>query len=132
MPFAIITVSIIKEIIMDNKQLAILFKKYRNITFLFTNQNIVFCWGAEKNSVPPDKIFIGRRGAPRPDITLSPYDIARVECTKPGLFKAGELSVIGISGQVLFSAPFKDKENMKQAGRFNECLELYKKSNLGK
>lgn len=117
---------------MDNKDLKKIFKKYLNIHFYFSESSIVFMWGTNDNIVPRDKLYIGRRGAPRPEITLTPYDIDRLEYTKPGLFKKGVLSIIGTNGSTIFSAYFKDKANMKNADKFNECLALYKQYNLGK
>ena len=118
---------------MEQKELKKAFKKYKNVVFLFTNKNIVFTWGPQKDTgVPYDKIFIGRLGMPRPDYQFSPYEIDRVECTKPGLFKPGILTLFGTEGNALFSAQFKDKGNLKNAVLFNECLALYKQYNLGK
>lgn len=116
---------------MDNKELKKVFKKLKNIFFLFSDSSICFGWGAN-DGIPSDKIYIGERGAPRPDITLSPYDIEKIEYTKPGLFKAGSLTVVGVDGESIFEAPFKYKDNMKYADKFNECLSLYKQYNLGK
>lgn len=116
---------------MDNKELKKAFKKLKDVFFFLSDPNINFGWGAD-DGIPRNKIFIGRRGAPRPDITLTPYDIERVECTKPGLFKAGILTVVGVDGTVLYAAPFKDKSNIKSVDKFNECLALYKQYNLGK
>lgn len=116
---------------MDNKELKKAFKKVKDVFFLLSDASIVCGWGSD-DGIPRGKIFIGRRGAPRPELVLTPYDIDRVECTKPGLFKAGILTVVGTGGTSLFSAPFKDKSNLKAAEKFNECLKLYKSYNLGK
>lgn len=116
---------------MDNKELKKVFKKVKNAFFFLSDERINFGWGCD-DGIPTDKIFIGRRGMPLPDYTFTPYDIGRIECTKPGLFKAGTLTVIGADGSALISFPFKDKSNLKTADKFNECLALYKQYNLGK
>ena len=116
---------------MDNKELKKAFKKLKDACFFLSDESMVFMWGST-DGIPDDKIYIGRRGMPRPDHTLTPYDISKIECTKPGLFKPGILTVVGADGTALLSYPFKDKGNLKQADKFNECLALYKQYNLGK
>lgn len=117
---------------MDIAEIQQSFKKYKSLVFLPSDKNIVFVWGTDKaTGLPYDKIYIGRHGAPRPEIVLTPYDIASIEYTRPGLFKAGVLSVVGMDGKVLFATYFKDKSNMKTADKFNECLALYKRYGLG-
>ena len=119
---------------MDKKELKELkkaFKKVINPFFMLCNEQISFGWG-ENDGIPYDKIFIGKRGMPHPDYTLSPYDIERLEYDKPGLFKPGMLKVIGTDGKIIWADIFKDKMNIKQVDKFNECLRLYKQYNLGK
>ena len=116
---------------MDDKELKKAFKKVKDAFFFLSDERINFGWGSD-NGIPGDKIFIGRRGMPRPDYILTPYDIERIECTKPGLFRAGILTVVGVGGKALHAFPFKDKGNLKTAEKFNECLALYKQYNLGK
>ena len=116
---------------MDNKELKKAFKKLKDACFFLSDSRIVFMWGSE-DGIPENKIYIGRRGMPRPDYTLTPYDIKKIDYTKPGLFQAGLLTVVGADGTAVVSFPFKDKENIKQADKFNECLALYKQYNLGK
>ena len=116
---------------MDKKELKQIFKKYKNMYFLLKDKNIHFGWGVDSETwIPHEKIFIGRHGVHRPDVTLTPYEIERVEYTKPGLFKAGILTIVGTNGQKI-AFEFKDKVNMKTADMFNECLALYKQYNLG-
>ena len=116
---------------MDNKELKKAFKKLKDATFLLSDSNIIFMWGST-DGIPNDKIYIGRHRAPRPDYAFTPYDIKEISYTKPGLFKKGTLTVVGVGGKALISFPFKDKGNIKQAEKFNECLALYKQYNLGK
>ena len=116
---------------MDNKELKKAFKKLKDTHFYLADASMIFMWGST-DGIPHDKIYIGRSGMPRPDYTFTPYDIERVDCTKPGLFKAGILTVVGVGGKTLFAAPIKDKNNLKSAEKFNEWLQLYKQYNLGK
>lgn len=114
-----------------DKQTKKAFKKLTNLFFFPVPETIHFGWRAE-NGIPVDKIFYGIMGAPRPTMVFSPYDIERLTYTRPGFFKLGELNVIGTDGNIKLSLSFKDKENMKIADRFNECLVLYKQYGLGK
>ena len=116
---------------MVNKVLKKVFKKSKDACFFLSDPHIVFMWGSI-DGVPNDKIIIGRRGAPRPDHILNPYDIGKIECTKPERAKPGMLTVFGVDGTEMISYPFKDKHNLKQANKFNECLVLYKQYHLGK
>lgn len=120
-----------KENTMDNKELKKEFKKYKKI-FFDLGDNRIFVWGINDDGLPNDKIFLGRSGSPRPDFTYSPYDIARLEYTKPGLFRKGLITIIGVGGSALLDIEHKSKSNAKMCDLFNECLELYKKYNLGK
>lgn len=114
-----------------DKEIKKAFKKLVKLNF-FLLDDMIFTWGeGSEKGIPNDKLFIGRLGAPRPDVTLTPYDIQKVEYTKPGLFKAGILTVVCVDGKNL-NLRFKDKSNIKIAEKFNQCLALYKQYNLGK
>lgn len=116
-----------------DKEIKKAFKRLTNICFLVTDERIVFVWGeGSEKGIPDNKIFIGRRGSPRPDYTFSPYDIKELVCTNPGLFRQGTLTLIGADGTALITLPFKDRSNIKSVEKFNQCLALYKQYNLGK
>ena len=116
---------------MDSKEIKKAFKPLKKLLFEL-QYNYALIWGVEKDGSPSSKIFVGRHGAPRPDFTFSPYDIERLEYTKPGLFKSGVLSIIGTDGAVRVMLDFKKKSNMKTADTFNEMLALCKSLELGK
>ena len=115
-----------------DKELKKAFKKLTNVFFLLSDPNLVFGWGEGEKGIPHNEIYIGRHRAGVADYVLSPYDIEKLEYTKPGLFKAGILTIVGTDGSRNFNFPFKDKANMKYAEKFNQCLALYKQYNLGK
>lgn len=119
---------------MDKKELKKTFKKFKKIVFILLDKDLLFFWreDSQYKGVPGDTIFVANRHFPVPIHKLSPYDIEKLECTKPSLFKFGKISIIGTDGRVIDTLSFKEKSNMKCAEIFNECLALYKANNLGK
>ena len=116
---------------MDSKEIKKTFKPLKKLHFDL-QYNYIFVWGVDDDGAPSKNIFAGKLGAPRPDYKFSPYDIERLEYTKPGLFKSGVLSVIGTDGSTLLMMGFKSKSNMKTADQFNEMLALCTSLELGK
>ena len=116
---------------MDVKEIKKEFKKLKKLFFDLSN-GYIFAWTVDKQGVPNDKIYYGRSGAPRPDYAFTPYEIDRLEYTKPGLFHAGDLTLVGTNGNVLLVIPHKKKSNLKMCTLFNECIALYKQHNLGR
>ena len=109
------------------------FKKYKKLIFIPSDEQIVFVWGYDKKRcIPEERICIGKKGAPAPEISVTPYEVAKITYTPPKHLKEGLLIVVGTDGNIIATMHFKDKSNMKVADRFNECLNIYKKHNLGK
>lgn len=112
---------------MEEKELQKIFKKYSNLYFLLDPESLTFGWRIDKETgMPYDKIYAGILGEAAPRLTLSPMEIKELTYTKPGLFKKGLLSIVGVNGEVIKSFFFKSKDNIKVCEKFNECLALYK------
>ena len=88
-------------------------------------------WAKNKETKLPEKtIYGGYHGAPRPTVKMDPREVKCVECTKPGLFRKGEMKFIDLDGVVIDSYEFKDKANLKTAEMMNTYLELYRQYGL--
>lgn len=109
------------------------FKKFKFLCFLLLPKGLMLCWGNDKKTKEPDKsIYLGYSGEARPRKIFKPYEIKRVECSKPGIFKPGILTIIGQNDDVILNLQFKDKNNLKVMESFNYYLDLYKQYGLGK
>lgn len=119
---------------MDKKELKKAFKKFKKIVFIPEMKDLRFFWQEDSQirGVPGNNIFVADRKFPIPIHKLTPYDIEKLECTKPSLFKFGKINIIGTDGRVIDTISFKEKSNMKSAALFNEYLALYKQYGLGK
>lgn len=114
------------------------FEGLTKIYFHLSDKNIYFYWAdgehrdGQEKGIPAKEIYIGTNNPYRLWHTLCAYDIERIEYTKPGPLKNGILTVIGVDGEVIEEFPFRDSSNMEKADKFNQCLALYKKFDLGK
>lgn len=124
---------------MEKKELKHLQRVFKKLTDIFISDADApvtdLCWrDTQVEGIPDDTICYGKltRGGIIPIKTFSPYEIEKLEYTKPGLFRKGSITVVGVDGTKLLEFRIKDKEYTKRAEQFNKCLVLYKQNNLGK
>ena len=107
------------------------FKKFKGCTLYPADKDFFIIWGKDKKTGLPNKTILGGyRGSPRPSMELDPREVKCVECTKPGLFRKGEMTFVGMDGSTLKYFEFKDKANLKTAETMNTYLELYRQYDL--